>query len=175
MTDEKPRIRWAGAGDAPLIAGFLCELAAHDGEAAICRMTAADVRHWGFGIDSRFEILIVMFGEEPVGMTLFCPIFSTWDANPGLFVDDFYVAAQARDKGVDRHLFAAVAAPALERGCGRFEWNVLHRVDAVTFYEAMGGRKVEKFATYRPAGEPLQEIVRYAAEPEAGPQEGGRR
>lgn len=164
MTEERLTIRRGRTDDADLIVGLLRDLAAHGGEADACRMTAADVRRWGFGAESRFEILIASLGEVPAGMALFYPIFSTWDAKPGLFVNDLYVTDAARGKGIGRCLLAEVAALALERGCGRVEWHVLREAAAITFYEAMGARRADEFQTYRLVGDPLAQLARCAGE-----------
>jgi GNAT superfamily N-acetyltransferase len=164
MTEERLTIRRGRPDDADLVVGFLRHLAAHDGEADTCRMTAADVRRWGFSVESRFEILIASLAEVPAGMVLFYPIFSTWDAKPSLFVNDIYVTDAARGKGIGRRLLAEVAALALERGCGRVEWHVLHEAAAITFYEAMGARRADEFRTYRLVGDPLTQLARCVGE-----------
>jgi GNAT superfamily N-acetyltransferase len=95
-------------------------------------------------------------------MVLFYPIFSTWDAKPGLFVNDLDVIDAARGKGIGRRLLAEVAALALERGCSRVEWHVLHEAASITFYGAMGARRADEFQTYRLVGDPLVLLARYA-------------
>ena len=162
MSKSTISIRFGCPDDAALIAQFLCDLAAHDGEAETCKMTASGVLKWGFGADRRFEVLIASDVGQPVGMALIFPIFSTWDAKPGLFVNDLYVADSGRGKGIGRRLLAEVAALALRRGCGRVEWHVLHHADAVTFYEAMGGKKVEEFLSYRLADDRLTQLAQWA-------------
>jgi GNAT superfamily N-acetyltransferase len=168
MTDEQVEIRFGTVEDSALVARFLRELAAHDGDAAICRMTEADVRRWGFGPDRRFEILLAELAGRPVGMALFYPIFSTWDALPGLFLNDLYVAEAGRGRGIGRRLMAEMAALALARGCGRLEWQVLHHAGAITFYEAMGARRVDEFLIYRIAGPALERLAGAAGPAPAG-------
>jgi len=155
-------IREGRADEADMVVEFLRDLAAHDGTAETCRMTAADVRRWGFGPDRPFEILIAELTDRPAGMILFYPTFSTWDAKPGILVNDLYVTDWGRGKGVGRRLLAEVAALAVERQCGRVEWHVLHQADAVTFYDAMGGRKADEFQTYRLAGDALRQLAEHA-------------
>ena len=162
MTQDRVDIRFGTAADCALVAHYLRELAAHDGDPGICRMTEADVRHWGFGDDRRFEILIAETAGEPLGMALFYPIFSTWDALPGLFLNDLYVADAGRGKGIGRRLMAELSALALARGCGRLEWQVLQQAGAITFYEAMGARRVDEFLIYRLAGPALARLAETA-------------
>lgn len=162
MRNEKLTIRECRADEAVMVVEFLRDLAAHDGTAGTCRMTAAAVRRWGFGPDRRFEILIAELSDRPAGMILFYPTFSTWDGKPGILVNDLYVTDWGRGKGVGRRLLAEVAALAVERQCGRVEWNVLHQADAVTFYDAMGGRKADEFQTYRLAGDALHRLAEHA-------------
>jgi GNAT superfamily N-acetyltransferase len=155
-------IRFGGVADCALVARYLRDLAAHDGEAETCKMTEADVRRWGFGPDRRFETLIAERAGRPVGMALFYPIFSTWDALPGLFLNDLYVADEGRGHGIGRRLMAELSRLALARGCGRLEWHVLQHAGAITFYEAMGARRIEEFLTYRLAGEALVRLAEKA-------------
>ena len=162
MTQDRVDIRFGTAADCALVAHYLRELAAHDGDPGICRMTEADVRQWGFGDDRRFEILIAETAGEPLGMALFYPIFSTWDALPGLFLNDLYVADAGRGKGIGRRLMAELSALALARGCGRLEWQVLQQAGAITFYEAMGARRVDEFLIYRLAGSALERLAETA-------------
>ncbi|MEX1107945.1 MAG: GNAT family N-acetyltransferase [Dongiaceae bacterium] len=175
MTEEKSMIRWCRADEADMVVGFLRDLAAHDGEAETCRMTAADVRRWGFGPDRRFEILIAELTGRPAGMILFYATFSTWDAKPGIFVNDLYVTDWARGRGVGRRLLAEVAALAVGRHCGRVEWHVLHQADAVTFYDVMGGRKADEFQTYRLAGDSMRRLAKHAGSSHAARQGEGER
>ncbi|MEX0808941.1 MAG: GNAT family N-acetyltransferase [Dongiaceae bacterium] len=175
MTDEKLTIRGGRADDADMVMGFLRDLAALDGEADICRMTAADVRRWGFGPDRRFEILVAELADGPAGMILFYSTFSTWDAKPGILVNDLYVTDWARGRGIGRRHLAEVAALAVERQWGRVEWHVLHQADAVTFYDAMGGRKADEFQTYRLTGDALLRLAEHARSSQAAGQGEGER
>lgn len=152
-------LRFADEADSALIARFLRELAAHDGDADTCRMTEDDVRRWGYGSDRRFETILAELDGEPVGMALFYPIFSTWDALPGLFLNDLYVAEKGRGRGIGRRLMAELSALALARGCGRLEWQVLHHADAITFYRSIGARHVDEFLIYRLAGASLNDMA----------------
>ncbi len=159
MTHDPVEIRFGNADDCALVAHFLRELAAHDGDPGICRMTEADVRRWGFGGDRRFEFLIAEIAGRPVGLALFYSIFSTWDALPGLFLNDLDVADAGRGRGIGWRLMAELSALALARGCGRLEWQVLHHAGAITFYEAMGARRVDEFLIYRLAGPALERLA----------------
>jgi hypothetical protein len=54
----------------------------------------------------------------------------------------------------------AVARVALERGCGRFEWQVLHwNEPAITFYQALGGDLIEQWRIFRMTGMRLRDLA----------------
>ena len=127
-------------------------------------MTAADVRRWGIGVEARFGMPIAILADAPAGMVLFYPAFSTWDAKSGRFVNDLSVPDAARGRGIGRQLLAELAALALERGCGRVEWHVLHEATAITFYDPMGARRAGEFQTYRLAGDPPAQLAWHAGE-----------
>lgn len=54
-----------------------------------------------------------------------------------------------------------MAARALARGCGRFEWTVLDwNVRAQRFYEAMGAKMLPEWRVCRVEGEALEKLAR---------------
>jgi GNAT superfamily N-acetyltransferase len=166
MSSQKISIRAGRSGDAETIARFLRELGEHDGPAPRCRITQADVLRFGFGERPCFETLIAERADEPVGLALFYPIFSTWDIGPGLFVNDFYVSEHCRGMGIGRVLLSEVARIALARGCTRVEWHVLIDAGAHGFYRTLGARRIEEFQIYRLADDGL---ARLAAPPQPSP------
>ncbi|RWW06832.1 hypothetical protein GW17_00029813 [Ensete ventricosum] len=73
------------------------------------------------------------------GFVLCFPNYSTFLAKPGLYIEDIFVRAAWRRRGLGRMLLAAVAGQAAQMGMGRVEWCVLDwNVNAIKFYEDMG-------------------------------------
>ena len=75
--------------------------------------------------DRQFEAILAFVDGEPAGLALFHPRFSTWLGRPGMYLEDLYVAEEARGLGVGRRLMARLAAIAVERGWGRIDFQVL--------------------------------------------------
>jgi len=97
-------------------------------------------------------------GEAPVvAFALFFTNFSTFLAQPGLYLEDLYVRPAHRGVGIGRALLTRLARLAAERQCGRFEWSVLDwNTDAIGFYERMGATVMPDWRICRIAGDALQ-------------------
>jgi GNAT superfamily N-acetyltransferase len=96
-------------------------------------------------------------GESPVvGFALFFTNFSTFLAQPGLHLEDLYVKPAHRGLGIGRALLTRLARLAVERHCGRFEWNVLDwNENAIRFYEKLGATVMPDWRLCRIAGDAL--------------------
>jgi len=151
--------RNASREDAPVIARFLHELAEHDGHQDECHITADDIVRFGFSENPKFEVTLVEIDGEPQGLALYFMTFSIWAVSPCLFISDLYVSERCRGLGVGRKLFSHLSAVAIERGCNRMDWQVLHDADAVKFYKSMGGKAVEGFHNYRLEGQYLETLA----------------
>jgi GNAT superfamily N-acetyltransferase len=105
--------------------------------------------------------LIAEQDGEPVGFALFFHNFSTFLAQPGIYLEDLFVLPDHRGGGIGRALLKELARLAVERGCGRLEWAVLDwNRDAIGFYERLGARPNSEWTVYRLAGEALTTLVR---------------
>jgi GNAT superfamily N-acetyltransferase len=92
-----------------------------------------------------------------MAFALFFTNFSTFLAQPGLYLEDLYVQPAHRGRGVGRALLQHLAALALERGCGRFEWSVLDwNQNAIDFYEKMGATVMPEWRICRVTGPALR-------------------
>jgi GNAT superfamily N-acetyltransferase len=61
-----------------------------------------------------------------------------------------------RGQGIGEAMLKRLAALAVERGCGRFEWSVLDwNADAIRFYERMGATVMPDWRICRVTGEAL--------------------
>jgi GNAT superfamily N-acetyltransferase len=112
-----------------------------------------------------------LFGERPVAeawvaeieggavvaFALFFTNFSTFLAQPGLYLEDLFVLPEHRGRGIGRALLTRLAQLAAERGCGRFEWSVLDWNEAaIRFYERMGATVMPDWRICRIAGDSLR-------------------
>jgi GNAT superfamily N-acetyltransferase len=105
------------------------------------------------------EVLMARMGEESVGFALFFHSFSTFRAQPGIYLEDLYIRPAHRGRGYGKALLSAVARIAIERGCGRFEWAVLDwNQRAIEFYKGLGAVPLNDWTTFRLSDEALTKL-----------------
>ena len=106
------------------------------------------------------EILLGCWKGEPVGFAVFFHNFSTFQGRPGLYLEDLCVRPAYRRRGFGRALLVRVAQIAKERGCGRFEWDVLDwNEPAIAFYESLGAVVMRDTIRTRVTGEALDRLA----------------
>jgi GNAT superfamily N-acetyltransferase len=154
-------IRPAGATDVPVIAELIRGLARFEKLEHEVTMTEERLAENLFGRHSYAETLIAEEASVPVGFALFFHNFSTFLAQPGIYLEDLFVLPGHRGRGIGRALLKHLAQVAVERGCGRLEWSVLDwNRDAIDFYERLGARPNSEWTVYRLAGEALNALGR---------------
>lgn len=113
-----------------------------------------------FGQAGGAECLIARVDGRAAGFALYFHNFSTWLGRRGLYLEDLYVLPAMRGHGVGKALLVHLAGVALERGCGRFEWQVLDwNQSARDFYEKLGARANPGWINYRITGEALNRLA----------------
>jgi len=154
-------IRPAGAADVPVIAELIRGLARFEKLEDEVTMTEERLAENLFGRHSYAETLIAEEAGVPVGFALYFHNFSTFLAQPGIYLEDLFVLPGHRGRGIGRALLRHLAQLAVERGCGRLEWSVLDwNRDAIDFYERLGARPNSEWTVYRLAGEALNALGR---------------
>ena len=112
-----------------------------------------------FGPRPAAEVVIAELDGAPVGFALFFTNFSTFLAQPGLYLEDLFVRPEHRGLGIGQALLGRLAQLAVERGCGRFEWSVLDwNVNAIRFYERMGATVMPDWRLCRVTGDALRSL-----------------
>lgn len=153
-------IRSGELGDVPLIAQLIRGLARYEKLEHEVTMTEEKLTHSLFGERRHAETLIAEVDGEPAGFALFFHNFSTFLAQPGIYLEDLFVEPAHRSKGIGRALLERLAQIAVERGCGRLEWAVLDwNEDAIAFYERVGARPNSDWTIYRLTGESLHALA----------------
>jgi len=156
---SRPATRVASRSDVPLILAFIRELAAYERLRDEVVADEAGLTASLFGETPRAEVLIADLEGGPVGFALFFHNYSTFLGCPGIFLEDLFVREEARGRGVGRALLARLATIAMERGCGRLEWNVLDwNAPAIGFYERLGAAAMSDWTTYRLSGASLKSL-----------------
>ena len=161
MSANDATIRAATVHDVPAIHALIRELAVYEKLEHLCTGTAHALEHALFGTRRAADVLVAELRGEIVGFALFFPTFSTFLARPGLWLEDLYVKPEHRGHGLGARLLRAVAAIAVERGCGRFEWSVLDwNAPAIGFYERLGATVMPDWRLARVTGERLENLAR---------------
>ena len=71
------------------------------------------------------------------------------------------MSPEYRRRGLGTLLLRRVAAIAVERGCGRFEWTVLDwNTDAHRFYEDLGAEMLPEWRIFRIHGYALRQLAK---------------
>ena len=142
--------------DAPVILEMIQGLAEYEKLSHVCCATEEQLRRTLFGKRPAAEVLLAELNCEFVGFALFFSNYSTFLAQPGIYLEDLFVKPHARGKGAGLALLIELAKLAVERGCGRVEWAVLDwNEPSIGFYKKLGAVAMEEWTTYRLTGEPL--------------------
>jgi GNAT superfamily N-acetyltransferase len=153
-------LRAATPPDVPLILRFIRGLAEYERLAHECVATEERLARTLFGDRPSAEVRLAFMDETPVGFALFFHSYSTFLAQPGLYLEDLYVEPAWRGHGVGRALLASLAALAVARDCGRLEWSVLDwNTDAIGFYEKLGARGMTDWTVHRLTGAALAALA----------------
>lgn len=156
-----PLIRPATPADVPLILNFIRALATYEKLLPEVEATGEKLGATLFGPRPAAEcVLAFEAGGAPAGFAIFFTNYSTFLARPGLYLEDLFVHAEFRGRGIGKALLLHLAALANQRGCGRMEWNVLDwNQPAIDFYESLGAERKTEWTTCRLTGPAL---ARYA-------------
>jgi ribonuclease HI len=153
-------LRPACEEDVPTLVKLIHELALYERAPENCHATDEAMHAQLFGPQPRAEAWVAELDGKIAGYAIFFHNFSTWEAAPGLYLEDVYVRPTYRRLGIGRMLLTTLAALARRRGCRRFEWAVLDwNKPARDFYEQLGARPMSEWVIYRTEGEPLDRLA----------------
>ena len=158
-------LRPAELRDAASIVDLIRELAEFEHLTHLLQVTPEKLRPHLFGEKAVAEALVAEVqseGDGPrdttvVAFALYFTNFSTFLAQPGLYLEDLYVRPSQRGQGIGEALLTRLARIAVERGYGRFEWSVLDwNENAIRFYKRLGATVMPDWRICRITGEALQ-------------------
>lgn len=145
--------------DLPVILDLIRSLAEYEKLGHIVTATQSKLRETLFGSKPAAEVLLAYLDGECAGFAVFFATYSTFLAQPGLYLEDLYVKPHLRSKGIGFALLKRVARIAIERGCGRLEWGVLDwNEPAIQFYKRLGAVAMDAWTKYRLTGEALKNL-----------------
>jgi GNAT superfamily N-acetyltransferase len=146
--------------DVAVVLEMIRGLAEYEKLAHLVTATEERIRETLFGPDPAAEVLLAHLDEECAGFAVFYRTYSTFLAEPGIYLEDLYVKPDARGKGVGSRLLGRVARIALERGWSRVEWEVLNwNEPSIRFYRSLGAVPKDAWTMYKLAGEALRRLA----------------
>jgi GNAT superfamily N-acetyltransferase len=108
------------------------------------------------------EALLSASGEHVAGMALFFHNYSTWNAAPGIYLEDLFVRPQYRGAGFGKALIQALARECERLGCLRLDWSVLKwNEPSIRFYQgdSIGATRMEEWVGMRVDGDGLTRLA----------------
>lgn len=154
-------LRTATETDVPAILSLIQALAEYERMRDDCIATEAKLQATLFGPSPKAEVILAESGDGQVaGFALFCSNYSTFLAQPGIWLEDLFVQPEYRGRGIGRLLLAHLARLAIERDCGRVEWAVLDwNTPSIGFYESLSARGMTEWTTFRLTGDALNALA----------------
>lgn len=153
-------IRPATPADVPTVARLIRALAEYEKLSHTLVLDEDRFRDHLFGPRPYCEVLIAEDAGVAVGYALFFPVYSTFLARPGIYLEDLFVLPECRGRGHGKALLTSLAKLAVERGCGRLEWSVLNwNEPSIGFYKALGAVPMDEWSVYRLTGDALTTLA----------------
>lgn len=145
-------LRRAERADAEVVIGLIIALAEFENLPPPDAGAQARLIEHGFGDSPQFEVMLaeVDGAPSPVGYALLLQTYSTFLAQPTLYLEDVFVLPEYRKRGIGKALLRHCVRTAFERGFGRMEWTCLDwNTNAQALYERMGARRMKEWYLYR--------------------------
>jgi GNAT superfamily N-acetyltransferase len=148
-------IRKAIPTDLPQLYVLLQGKAEFDGAAAALTASECELRAALFCESPKCEFVVADQDGVLIGFAAYYPVFSTYKARPGLWMDDLFVDSQHRNRGIGLDLLKSVAAEAARRACCKLEWSLQKSNSrGIAFYKREGAviREESRFAKLDESG-----------------------
>jgi len=153
-------IRLVRPGDEAELTAMIHELAEFEHAADECTVTEIQLRQALFGDWPTVHGHIAEVDGAPAAAALWFRNFSTWDGVAGIYLEDLFVRPQFRRRGLARKMLAALARECVADGYTRLSWAVLDwNVNAISLYDAVGGKPQNEWITYRVSGPELSALA----------------
>lgn len=139
--NTKFSIREATASDIPFIMELIHLKAEFDGCPESVEATPQRLKETLFGENPLAFVLLAHSNGNPVGFATYHRIYSTFLAQPGIWLDDLYIKLEYRRRGIGAALIERLCQEAQRIGGSRIDWTVaVDNSPAIQFYEKMGAK-----------------------------------
>ncbi|WP_300365003.1 GNAT family N-acetyltransferase [Brachyspira sp.] len=159
MSDKKFGIRFADVNDVSIILKFIKELAVYEKLEHEVTATEEILKEWIFE-KKKCEVLIALEDDIEIGYALFFHNFSTFLGKAGIYLEDLYITPNCRGLGYGKKLLKEVAKIAVDRGCGRLDWQCLDwNKSSIDFYLSINALQMSSWTSYRLSYNVLRKFV----------------
>jgi GNAT superfamily N-acetyltransferase len=151
--------RFAKPSDTKLILYFIKELAEYEKMLDKVEATEEMLREWIFDKGIAEVFFAVKDGKE-IGFALYFHNFSTFLGKAGIYLEDLFVLPEYRGKGYGKKILRQLAKLAVERGCGRLEWQCLDwNQPSIDFYLSLKAVPKDEWTVYSLEDEALNKLA----------------
>ena len=141
MQELAIKIRNAQENDLEVILDFILAKAKFDQQEHAVQATLSKLAKTLFSDQPLAYVLLAEIETIPVGFALYFYTYSSFLAQPGIWLDDLFVKPQMRHQGIGTALIRHLANLGNINNCGRIEWTVAtHNSPAVDFYQQQGAK-----------------------------------
>lgn len=145
MHNQQFLIRDANVSDVSIIMELLKLKAEFDGCLDFVEATPKKLEQTLFCEKPLAFVFLVEIDENPIGFATYHQIYSTFLAQPAIWLDDLYIKAEYRRLGIGEALIKYLCQMTQKIGGARIDWIVAtHNAPAIQFYEKMGAQIIQR-------------------------------
>ena len=139
---------------------MIYELAEFERAVDHCSVTETNMRTALFGPQPTVHGHVAEVDGQIAASALWFLSFSTWEGTAGIYLEDLFVRPAFRRRGLARALLRELARECVNAGYTRLTWAVLDwNADAIGLYEAIGGKPLSDWISYRVSGPALSALA----------------
>jgi ribosomal protein S18 acetylase RimI-like enzyme len=145
MHNQQFLIRDANVRDVSTIMELLKLKAKFDGCPDFLKATPKKLEETLFCEKPLAFVLLAELDKNAIGFATYHQIYSTFLAQPGIWLDDLYIKAEYRNRGIGEALIKRLCEMTQKIGGGRIDWTVaVNNTPAIQFYEKMGAQIIQR-------------------------------
>jgi len=154
-------IRKTTLDDVAAVIGLLRAFAKFENLEEFCEITEEKLADAMFGKDSFVESVVAVAGEQILAYAIFYPNFASFRGQKGIYLEDIYIDAEYRGKGIGDAMLKEIARIAKSRNFERIDFQVLTwNTPAIKFYEKHGAVRDDGERHYKFTGEAFQALAK---------------
>jgi GNAT superfamily N-acetyltransferase len=147
-----------------LIFALVRELADYEKLGAEVDASEAQIAAALFADAPRLYCDIAEWDGKPAGFSVWFLNFSTFRGRHGIYIEDIFVRAAYRGRGIGKALMVRLAQRCVDQGYARCEWAVLDwNAPSIAFYKTIGAQVLEAWRICRLSGKALETFARRGA------------